>query len=157
MSQDPLDKFLLLVGEISETLDLPDASPCGDDPRSPRWDLHLGGPHQLRLTCLSERQMVQISTTLGEPDSPAVYKTLLSVNALHEKTGGLRLSLAEPDGDIHLTAEVPLDELTLEGLTTIVLNFTETLVSYRELVQSELPEPEWEAEPTAIDPPGLRV
>ena len=146
MCGNTLKTFLLLMQEIGSALDLEDAAPLGGDPRSTLWELTIAPGQTFQLTCLEEKQSLLLSTTLDEPFSDKHFKTLLLLNGLYEQTGGIRMGLEYPGGNIVMNFESPLDTLPLEQLRTVIFNLTSELVSWRGLIQSE---------PGEIDPPSV--
>ena len=69
---------------------------------------------------------------------------MLHFNGLHEETGGVRFGLTHPYGDIVMHFETPLGDLTLERLKTVIFNFADTIIEWREFLQSN---------PGEVDPP----
>ena len=153
MSDNALQQFQLLMNEIGPAVNSGFAVPVGETP-SDMWTLGLSDTYTLSLRCLAEKRSLLVSIPLGIASSPAHFRTLLMFNGLYEETGGARFSL---NGDeVTLSVETPLDDLTLEGLQTLIFNFVDSFKAWRELLRSEPGEVEPPSAPEGAQP-GMRV
>ncbi len=65
------------------------------------------------------------------------YETILQYNYLWEETGGIRIALDGPSGNAVMMFDISLSDLDMVMLQTIILNFSETLTSWRKIMEND--------------------
>jgi hypothetical protein len=70
---------------------------------------------------------IVLSSMLGIPSETmqlSVYEALLCYNLLWKDTGGVKMALAGPGGDLMLLYELHVDQLMLNDLQIVISNFS---------------------------------
>jgi hypothetical protein len=83
---------------------------------------------------------VVLSTILGKPSQKnqlSVYETLLCYNLLWRDTGGVKMALGGPEGEILLIYEMYIQETNLNEFKTVLLNFLNIAKVWEVFIQSE--------------------
>ena len=131
------ERFELLVSELGPALELAQPTP-NDTPEETAYALRIDDEDEVELRLLDEKESLLISIALGETASVAHYRALLSYNALHETTGGVRLGLDDSTNQVVLSFETPLDELTIERLRDYLLNLAGIAGLWREAIAGDV-------------------
>lgn len=86
-----------------------------------------------------------LSAEVGRPagdDRLRLYELLLRYNNRWPETGGVRMALDEADGGVVQLFDLPVADLDLARLQTVVANFLDMLKAWREIVAAVPAEPE---------------
>ena len=84
-----------------------------------------------------------ISASVGTPpheDRLRMYELMLQFNNQWHLTGGLRLALEGPAGSGSMIFSVPVEGLENSQLATILANFREVVLGWREIIAAPPPE-----------------
>ncbi len=87
---------------------------------------------------------VVLSAMLGTPSEKmqlSVYETLLCYNLLWKDTGGVKMALAGPGGELILLYELHASELNLNELQTVLSNFASIAQVWSVYVMGESEQP----------------
>lgn len=100
-----------------------------------------------------------LTCDLGAPtpgDRTALYQLLLQANYHWKSTGGVRLAINGPGGDVFQVFEVPVDGSDVARLSAIVAAYADTAKAWREIIQGvgSAPAPSTEDLPSNL---GLRI
>ncbi len=120
-------------------------------PQTPEIDAVLQEDEKSWLLVFADEQSVYVewannpdrlvlSTGLGRPpegNELPVYETLLSYNLLWQDTGGVRMAIDGPQGDIMLIYDLFDDQLSLAELQTVVLNINSIAAIWRDYVRKD--------------------
>ena len=85
-----------------------------------------------------EKGCLVLSTEVGAPapgDRTALYELLLRANYHWDATGGVRLAINGPDGEVFQVVEIPVDGSDATRLSAIVTSYAESAKAWREIVQ----------------------
>ncbi len=106
-------------------------------PQSRAWAVHLNSDTTVQVEVNAPMSSLVLSSTLGRParaDRAVVYENLLSYNLHWDATGGARMALTEPDGDLELLCELPARGLDATQLGGAVLAFAGTALAWRQII-----------------------
>lgn len=120
-------------------------------PQTPEIDAVLQEDEKSWLLVFSDEQSVYVewannpdrlvlSAALGKPvegNELQVYETLLSYNLLWQDTGGVRMAIDGPQGDVMLIYDLFDDQLSLAELQTVALNITSIAAIWRDYVRKD--------------------
>lgn len=104
------------------------------------WLLVFGDEQSIYVEWANNPDRLVLTTGLGRPvegNELQVYETLLSYNLLWQDTGGVRMAIDGPQGEIMLIYDLFDDQLSLAELQTVVLNITSIAGIWRDYVQKE--------------------
>lgn len=149
------EQFILLMSEVAPILDplMIDVS-AGPKCCLVVMEADLGVLIQLD----EKRNRLFLSTELGAPppcDLKQFYETLLYVNYHWEKTGGARLALNRPGGDVVLVSETAADGQEATQFCAILTSFAATAKASRKIVQNPAAAQDAGAAPDFV--PGIRI
>ena len=111
-------------------------------PQSQIWAVHLTPETAVQVEVNAPMNSLVLSSTLGRParaDRAAVYENLLSYNFHWDATGGARMALTEPDGDVELLYELPAHGVDATQLGGAVLAFAGKVVAWRQIISQPPP------------------
>jgi hypothetical protein len=81
-----------------------------------------------------------LTSSLGRANEDAqlgIYETLLSYNLLWQETGGVRMAIDGPQGEVMMIYDLFDDHLTVADLQTVVLNLTSIAGIWRDYVRKD--------------------
>lgn len=106
------------------------------------------------------QKRIMLSTEIGQPDEARrknIYEMLLQANYLWQETGGLRIGLDGPGGNVVQMFGASVTDLHLGQLKTILTNFIDSAKAWHEIIsQGGFAEKE-AAEEAAERPPRPEV
>ncbi|WP_100915626.1 type III secretion system chaperone [Pseudoalteromonas spongiae] len=108
-----------------------------------QWQINVPGT-QLCMQYVADSDSATLYselTPINEDERLAMYQAMLCYNAQFAKTGGVTLGLIEPDGNGLMMLELPLANLTLQHLISIILRFVEKQQSWTLLLSEKLQTP----------------
>lgn len=101
------------------------------------WVLMLEDESAIIIEWASNPSRLVLSANLGRPNEGSqltIYETLLSYNLLWQDTGGVRMAIDGPQGEVMLIYDLCDDHLTLGELQTVVLNLANIAEIWRDYV-----------------------
>ncbi len=90
------------------------------------WAIQFEDQSIVMLEWADRPDRIVLSAMLGTPVEKmqlSVYETLLCYNLLWKDTGGIKMALAGPGGELILVYELHASELALNELQTVLSNF----------------------------------
>lgn len=90
------------------------------------WAIQFDDQSIVMLEWADKPDRVVLTAMLGSPSESmqlSVYETLLCYNLLWKDTGGVKMALSGPGGELILLYELSGTELTLGELQTVLANF----------------------------------
>jgi hypothetical protein len=142
-----------LMAEIGPLLDLGEVQAFE---QQGMWTLAVDEHTVLEADYDAVFEKLVIATSVGSPPAevrPRLYPLLLQYNYLWETTGGARLALDGPEGEVVLACDVPTANLDLPRFQTVVSHMAEQAHKWREIIQTFNEKPEAAEEMAA----GIRV
>ena len=91
------------------------------------WAIQLEDQSIIMLEWAEKPDRIVLSSMLGIPSETmqlSVYEALLCYNLLWKDTGGVKMALAGPGGDLMLLYELYVDGLMLNDLQIVISNFS---------------------------------
>ncbi len=91
------------------------------------WAIQFSDQSIVMLEWVEDPDRVVLTSLLGVPSDSmqlAVYETLLCYNLLWKDTGGVKMALSGPGGELVVIYELFSNDLTLNELQTVLTNFT---------------------------------
>ncbi len=105
------------------------------------WAIQFDDQSIVMLEWAEKPDRVVLTAMLGTPTESmqlSVYETLLCYNLLWKDTGGVKMALSGPDGELILLYELFFTEdLNLSGLQTILTNFVSIMQVWSVYVTGE--------------------
>ena len=104
------------------------------------WAIQFEDQTIVTLEWADNPDKVVLSTILGKPTQKnqlSVYETLLCYNLLWRDTGGVKMVLGGPEGEILLIYEMYMQETNLNEFKTVLLNFLNIAKVWEVFIQSE--------------------
>lgn len=104
------------------------------------WVLMLEDESAIIIEWASNPSRLVLSANLGRPGEGSqlpVYETLLSYNLLWQDTGGVRMAIDGPQGEVMLIYDLFDDHLTVADLQTVVLNLASIAGIWRDYVKKD--------------------
>ena len=123
-----------LMAEIGPALELAEVL---EHAESQTWTLVDQAGVVLFAELLTPEGLLVLSAEAGTPqpeDSARLYPLMLQYNARWQETGGVRLALDGPDGAVVQAYALPIADLDLPRLGTVIQNFRATLAGWRTIV-----------------------
>ena len=108
------------------------------------WVLVLADETSITVEWAANPERLVLSSGLGRPVQGAelaVYETLLSYNLLWQDTGGVRMAIDGPQGEVLLIYDLFDDHLSLAELQTVVLNLSNIAAIWRDYVRKDAAAP----------------
>jgi hypothetical protein len=90
------------------------------------WAIQFDDQSIVTLEWAEKPERVVLSSMLGVPSESmqlSVYETLLCYNLLWKDTGGVKMALSGPGGELVLLYELFVSDLSLNELQTVLSNF----------------------------------
>ena len=142
-----------LIGDFSQTADGPMRLTAEDDGS---WTLSWDDVDIMAMEWVDDPSRLVASIALGKV-APArklvVYEAMLTYNLLWRQTGGARMGLGGPEGDVTLVHEMAAEQLTVPELGAALAKACQIAGAWRSFV---LKDEHGETEPPG-PPPSLRV
>ena len=91
------------------------------------WAIQFDDQSIVILEWTENPDRLVLTAMLGKPSESmqlSVYETLLCYNLLWKDTGGVKMALSGPDGEIILLYEFFIGNATLQEFQTVLMNFT---------------------------------
>lgn len=113
-----VDQLISSLGPASS-----DVEWIGFDAEAQAWSVRYEGEAEALLEWCAPRQCLMAQVSLGRPpssDESVVHKAVLAYNALWQENGGTRVGMVDPDGELALMLELPIDSLTLDQLQEVL-------------------------------------
>lgn len=132
-----LDQAQMLLQELGPQTPEIDAI-LQEDEKS--WLLVFGDEQTIYVEWANNPDRLVLTTGLGKPLAGSelqVYETLLSYNLLWPDTGGVRMAIDGPNGEIMLIYDLFDDQLSLTELQTVVLNISSIASIWRDYVKKD--------------------
>jgi hypothetical protein len=123
-----------LMTEIGPALELAEVL---EHPESHTWTLADQDGIVLFAELLPDEGVLFLSAEAGTPqpdDRARLYPLMLQYNARWQETGGVRLALDGPEGAVVQAYALPVTDLDLARLCTVIRNFRATLGGWRTIV-----------------------
>jgi len=123
-----------LMAGIGELMDLPEVTELPDNDY---WHLVWDDGTAIHVDYARETERIVLSTGLGQPRAAArepVYDMLLVYNGAWRETGGARLALDEPGGEVMLLFDVTAVGLDVSALQGVLANLREVGALWRRLI-----------------------
>ncbi len=121
---NPLKRMQIMMEEIGPSL--PEIE-CVIQNEETQWAIQFDDRSIVMLEWAEKPDRVALTAILGKPSERmqlSVYETLLCYNLLWKDTGGVKMALSGPGGELVLLYELFFtDELNLSGLQTVLTNF----------------------------------
>lgn len=132
-----LELAQLLVQELGPQTPEIDAVMQQDDTN---WVLMLDDESAVSIEWAGNPSRLVLSANLGRPHEGSelsIYETLLSYNLLWQDTGGVRMAIDGPQGEVMLIYDLFDDHLTVTELQTVVLNLCSIANIWRDYVKKD--------------------
>ena len=114
--------------ELGEIVERPDAN---------AWGLATRDGKVFFLEFVPDDDRLWLSADAGTPRSEAraeLYALMLQYNAQWQRTGGVRLALDGPEGEVVIAYDLPASGLDLPKLCTVIRNFQDMADGWRKIV-----------------------
>lgn len=138
-----IERIQQLVQEIGPSMPEIDAVVQTEEPN---WAIQFSDETIIILEAAEDPPRIVLSAELGaaaERQQRLVYETLLCYNLMWRDSGGVKIGLAGPQGALIISADVCVDNLTLNGLQQEFDKFLKIARSWTRYVsqaeQAELP------------------
>lgn len=108
------------------------------------WAIQFDDQSIVMLEWAEKPDRIVLSSMLGAPVEDmqlSVYETLLCYNLLWKDTGGVKMALAGPGGELILLYELHASELMLNDMQTILSNFVSIAQVWSVYVMGESEQP----------------
>jgi hypothetical protein len=112
-------------------------------PEDVTWAIQFDEQTRVFLDFDDKAMALVISASVGTPpheDRLRMYELMLQFNNQWHLTGGLRLALEGPAGSGSMIFSVPVEGLENSQLATILANFREIVLGWREIIAAPPPE-----------------
>jgi hypothetical protein len=118
-----LERMQIMMEEIGPAMPEIDAVIQSE---AENWAIQFEDQTIVTLEWAEKPDRVVLSTMLGIPSESmqlSVYETLLCYNLLWKDTGGVKMALAGPNGELLLLYELYMSDLMLNDMQTVLSNF----------------------------------
>ncbi len=119
-----LERMQAMMEEIGPAMAEIEAVIQSDDKK---WAIQFEDQSIIMLEWTERPDRIVLSSMLGIPSETmqlSVYEALLCYNLLWKDTGGVKMALAGPGGDLMLLYELYVDQLMLNDLQIVISNFS---------------------------------
>jgi len=119
-----LERMQAMMEEIGPAMAEIEAVIQSDDKK---WAIQFEDQSIIMLEWTKRPDRIVLSSMLGIPSETmqlSVYEALLCYNLLWKDTGGVKMALAGPGGDLMLLYELYVDQLMLNDLQIVISNFS---------------------------------
>ena len=151
-----LDQVNALFAQLGPVLN-PLAIEASEENKS--WGIALEEGLMVLAQFDEQKGCLVLSTELGAPtpgDRTALYELLLQANYHWESTGGVRLAINGPGGEVFQVFEIPVDGSDVTRLSAIVAAYADSARAWRDIIQGAAPAPAPAPEDLPVNP-GLRI
>ena len=131
-----IDQVNALLNQLGPVLD-PLAIEASEAHQS--WGIALEDDVNVLVQFDAQKGCLLLSCELGAPsdgDRTGLYELLLQTNYHWDATGGLRLALNAPGGEVVLAYELPVADLDVPRLSATVTSFAAAAKAWRKIIQS---------------------
>ena len=137
------ERMSLILGEAAQRLDVNGLLAIN---KQDAWLIDFDEITEIAVELDASGQRVTFQCTLGRPDDgrrDQLCRTLLQYNYLWRETGGMRMALDGPDGDVVQIFEMPAESLNVESVQNVLGNFAQAASGWREALSrgSDAPAP----------------
>jgi hypothetical protein len=118
-----LERMQIMMEEIGPAMPEIDAVIQSEEEN---WAIQFEDQTIVTLEWAKNPDRVVLSSMLGIPSESmqlSVYETLLCYNLLWKDTGGVKMALAGPNGELVLLYDLYMNDLMLNELQTVLSNF----------------------------------
>lgn len=118
-----LERMQIMMQEIGPSLPDIEAVIQSEDMN---WAIQFSDQSIVMLEWVEDPDRVVLTSLLGVPSESmqlSVYETLLCYNLLWKDTGGVKMALSGPNGELVVIYELFSTDLTLNDLQTVLTNF----------------------------------
>lgn len=118
-----LERMQIMMEEIGPSLSDIQAVIQSEDKN---WAIQFSDQSIVMLEWVSDPERVVLTAMLGVPSESmqlSVYETLLCYNLLWKDTGGVKMALSGPGGELVAIYELFSSDLALNELQTVLTNF----------------------------------
>jgi hypothetical protein len=115
------------------------------------WTVRFEDSSALLVQWANTPARLVLSATLGRAQAeqqPALYEILLSYNLLWQETGGVRIGMDGPQGELTMIYDFFADLLSPSTLRTVVLNLANLARVWRAYVSGNDARPEFGIDPS---------
>lgn len=136
-----LERMQILMQEIGPSLPEIEAVIQSEEKN---WAIQFDDQSIVMLEWAESPDRVVLTAMLGTPSESmqlSVYETLLCYNLLWKDTGGVKMALSGPGGELILLYELFAAQLNLGELQTVVTNFTSIAQVWSVYVTGESEQP----------------
>ena len=134
-----LERFQIMMEEIGPSMPEIEAVIQSEECN---WAIQFEDNSIITLEWADKPDRIVLSSALGIPSQAmqlTVYDTLLCYNLLWKDTGGVKMGLAGPDGELMLLYEMFAAGLNINELQTILVNFINISSAWSIYVTDEQP------------------
>lgn len=138
-----LDRAQLLMSELGSGM--PEEVAVSQVEQS-LWTIQFDDNSALFVQWANTPERLVLSATLGRAQAEkqlALYEILLSYNLLWQETGGVRIGMDGPQGELTMIYDVFADSLSPSALRTVVLNLANLARVWRAYVSGDDSPPEF--------------
>ncbi len=118
-----LERMQIMMEEIGPSMNEIEAVIQSEDKN---WAIQFDDQAIVMLEWSDQPDKVVLTTMLGTPSEAmqlSVYETLLCYNLLWKDTGGVKMALSGPGGELVLLYELFATDLTINELQVVLTNF----------------------------------
>ena len=136
-----LKRMQIMMEEIGPSLPEIEAVIQSEDKN---WAIQFSDQSIVMLEWAEDPDRVVLTSLLGAPSESmqlSVYETLLCYNLLWKDTGGVKMALSGPGGDLVVIYELFSTDLTLGELQTVLTNFVSIAQIWTVYVTGESEQP----------------
>ncbi len=136
-----LERMQIMMEEIGPSLPEIEAVIQSEDKN---WAIQFSDQAIVMLEWGEDPDRVVLTSLLGAPSESmqlSVYETLLCYNLLWKDTGGVKMALSGPGGDLVVIYELFSTDLTLGELQTVLTNFVSIAQIWTVYVTGESEQP----------------
>ena len=136
-----LERMQIMMEEIGPSLPEIEAVIQSEDKN---WAIQFSDQAIVMLEWAEDPDRVVLTSLLGAPSESmqlSVYETLLCYNLLWKDTGGVKMALSGPGGDLVVIYELFAGDLTLGELQTVLTNFVSIAQIWTVYVTGESEQP----------------
>ena len=130
-----LEQIEILMSGVGPVLD-PLAIDASAEPRC--WGIAMAEDLVVLVQFDEQKNSLVLSGDLGAPpagDRTALYEVLLQMNYHWETTGGVRMAIDGPGGEVTQLFEMPADGLDPSRLARILSSFADAAKAWRGIVE----------------------
>lgn len=118
-----LERIQIMMEEIGPSMSEIEAVIQSEDKN---WAIQFDEQSIVTLEWAEKPERIVLTSMLGTPAEKmqtSVYETLLCYNLLWKDTGGVKMALSGPEGELVLLYELFVADLSLNELQTVLTNF----------------------------------